>query len=110
MTSLCGLGTSAANPVLSTLRYFRDEYEAHIKDKRCPAGVCRELIKFSVAAEACTSCGLCVKACPAEAISGGIRKGKGKERIKVPAVIDQDKCIKCRACYEACKFDAVVIS
>ena len=110
LTSLCGLGTSAANPVLSTLRYFRDEYEAHIQDKRCPAGVCRELITFSVTAEACTSCGLCVKACPAGAISGGTRKGKGKERIKVPAVIDQDKCIKCRACYEACKFDAVVIS
>ena len=110
LTSLCGLGTSAANPVLSTLRYFRDEYEAHIKDKRCPAGVCRELITFSVTAEACTSCGLCVKACPAGAISGGIRKGKGKDRVKTPAVIDQDKCIKCRACHEACKFDAVVIS
>ena len=110
MTSLCGLGTSAPNPVLSTLRYFRDEYEAHVEDKRCPAGVCRELITFSVMAEACTSCGLCVKACPVEAISGGTRKGKGKERVKVPAVIDQDKCIKCRACYEACKFDAVVIA
>ncbi|NIA06294.1 MAG: 4Fe-4S dicluster domain-containing protein [Actinobacteria bacterium] len=108
--SLCGLGTSAPNPVLSTLRYFRDEYEAHVKDKRCPAGVCRELISFSVTPEACTSCSLCVKACPVEAISGGTRKGKGKERTKVPAVIDQDKCIKCRACYEACKFNAVAVS
>ena len=97
-TSLCALGTSAPNPVLSTLRYFRDEYEAHIHDKRCPAGVCKELTTFFIDETACTGCTVCARNCPAGAISG---------EKKEPHVIDQDKCIKCRVCYEKCKFGAV---
>ncbi|HUV38484.1 MAG TPA: 4Fe-4S binding protein, partial [Planctomycetota bacterium] len=99
--ALCGLGNTAPNPVLSTLKYFHDEYEAHVKDKRCPAGVCTALITLTIIEEKCKACGRCVKVCPTEAISGG--------RKKVPALIDQDKCIRCRACFETCPFDAVTI-
>lgn len=96
--SLCGLGTSAPNPVLSTLKYFRDEYEAHVRDKRCPAAVCRELLTYSILAANCTGCGACVKVCPADAISG---------QKKEVHIIDQSKCVKCGNCFETCKFDAV---
>lgn len=96
--SLCGLGQTASNPVLSTLRYFRDEYEAHIEEKRCPAKTCPNLVKFEVDAELCKRCGLCYKACPANAIIW--------EKKQV-AVIDKDKCIKCMTCYARCPFDAI---
>jgi len=98
--SLCALGSTAPNPVLTTLRYFRDEYEAHIKDKRCPAGVCKALVTYSIDEEKCPGCGLCVKDCPVEAITP-----TGKKK---PVVLDQEKCIKCGACYDACKLGAVV--
>ena len=98
--SLCGLGQTAANPVLSTTRYFRDEYEAHVKEKRCPAGVCKELIRYSVIEDNCTGCLACLKVCPSEAISGELKKVH---------VIDPAKCIKCGACFEACNFDAIAI-
>ncbi|MFO8007872.1 MAG: NADH-ubiquinone oxidoreductase-F iron-sulfur binding region domain-containing protein [Candidatus Brocadiia bacterium] len=114
-TSLCKLGTSAPNPVLSTLRYFRDEYEAHIRDKRCPAGVCRELISFTIDPETCICCGRCAGKCPVECISG--TKGKpparatdeDREQGKVgePFAIDQDTCIKCGTCLEVCPVGAV---
>lgn len=98
--SLCALGGSAPNPVLSTLRYFRDEYEAHINKKKCPAHVCRALIKYEILEEKCTGCGVCAKKCPVECISG--------ERKKVH-LIDQKKCIKCGTCKEVCKFDAIIV-
>jgi NADH-quinone oxidoreductase subunit F len=97
-TSLCGLGQTASNPVLSTIRYFRGEYEAHIKDKRCPAGVCKELISYHIDPELCIGCRKCKKECPVEAISG---------ENKVPHEIDQTKCIKCNTCRELCPVDAV---
>jgi len=100
-SSLCALGGTAPNPVLSTIRYFRDEYEAHIKDKRCPAGVCKELIKYQIVEEKCPGCGLCIKACPVEAITSG---GKGK-----PVTLDQENCIKCGSCYDVCNLDAVIV-
>jgi len=99
-TSLCGLGTTAPNPVLSTLRYFRDEYDTHILDKKCPAGVCKALTTFIIDESNCTGCGVCARNCPSEAISG--------EKKEIHH-IDQDKCVKCRTCYEKCKFDAVQI-
>jgi NADH:ubiquinone oxidoreductase subunit F (NADH-binding)/(2Fe-2S) ferredoxin len=99
-TSLCGLGSTAPNPVLSTIQYFRNEYEAHIKEKQCPAKVCKELISFSIDSEKCTGCGACVRVCPVDAIAGEKKK---------PHQLDQSKCMKCRGCFEACKFDAVVI-
>ncbi|MPW24832.1 NADH-quinone oxidoreductase subunit NuoF [Alkalibaculum sp. M08DMB] len=98
-SSLCGLGQTAPNPVLSTIRYFRDEYEAHINEKRCPSGVCTELLSFVVVEEACKACGICKKKCPVDAITG---------EKKVIHNIDQQKCIKCGACIEACPFDAIV--
>ena len=99
-TSLCALGGSAPNPVLSTIRYFRNEYEAHIKDKRCPAGVCKELITFTILEQKCIGCGRCAKFCPQGAISGEKKK---------PHVIDQEKCIKCGICRENCKFEAIKV-
>lgn len=98
--SMCGLGQTAANPVLSTLRYFKDEYEAHIKNKKCPAGVCKELIQYRILEDKCTGCLACLKVCPQEAISGELKKLH---------VLDQNKCIKCGACFEACNFDAIKI-
>jgi NADH:ubiquinone oxidoreductase subunit F (NADH-binding)/(2Fe-2S) ferredoxin/NAD-dependent dihydropyrimidine dehydrogenase PreA subunit len=99
-TALCGLGNTAPNPVLTTIRYFRDEYEAHIRDKRCPAGVCKALITYSIDPENCTGCTVCAKNCPVECISG--------ER-KQTHVIDQQRCIKCGMCHSVCNFDAVRI-
>ena len=96
--SLCGLGQTAPNPVLSTIRYFRDEYEAHIKEKRCPAGVCKALLSYVIDRDKCRGCTLCAKTCPAGAIIG---------TVKNPHIIDTDKCIKCGACMEKCHFGAI---
>lgn len=97
--SLCSLGKTAANPVLTTIQYFREEYEAHIREKRCPAGVCKELTRFAIQPEKCIGCDMCARGCPASAISGG------KKEIHA---IDPEKCIACGSCREACKFDAVI--
>jgi NADH:ubiquinone oxidoreductase subunit F (NADH-binding)/NAD-dependent dihydropyrimidine dehydrogenase PreA subunit/(2Fe-2S) ferredoxin len=104
--SLCQLGGTAPNPVLSTIRYFRDEYKEHILNKRCPAKVCRALLKYRILSDVCTRCGRCAKACPVEAISG---KTKTKKEKGIPFKIDEQKCIKCGMCFEACKFEAVEV-
>ncbi len=96
--SLCGLGQTAPNPVLSTLRYFRDEYIAHVVDKKCPAGVCKDLLSYEIDAEKCKGCTACARKCPVGAISGS---------VKAPHVIDKEKCIKCGACMETCRFNAI---
>lgn len=98
-SALCGLGQTAPNPVLSTLRYFRDEYIAHVRDKKCPAGVCKALVRYVIVEDKCKGCSLCAKKCPVGAISGEIRK---------PHTIDANKCIKCGVCMESCKFDAII--
>ncbi|MBQ8000103.1 MAG: NADH-quinone oxidoreductase subunit NuoF [Ruminococcus sp.] len=97
--ALCGLGQTAPNPVLSTLNFFRDEYIAHVVDKKCPAGVCKSLTSYNVVADKCKGCTACARVCPVGAISG---------KVKEPHVIDQSKCIKCGACMEKCKFGAIV--
>ena len=98
-SALCGLGKTAPNPVLSTLVYFKDEYLAHIKDKRCPAGVCKALITYTIDRKMCTGCGACVKVCPVSAIEG---------EKKQPHMIVAEKCVKCGACFEICPAEAVV--
>ena len=96
--SLCGLGQTGPNSVLTTLRYFKHEYLAHIEEKRCPAGVCTALLRYEIIPEKCTGCTACARKCPAQCITG---------TVKQPHVIDQDKCIKCSSCYKACKFNAI---
>ena len=98
-SALCGLGQTAPNPVLSTLRYFKDEYIAHVVDKKCPAGVCKDLLQYKIVAEKCKGCSLCARKCPANCIHG---------EVKSPFVIDNSKCLKCGACMESCKFGAII--
>jgi NADH-quinone oxidoreductase subunit F len=97
--ALCGLGNSAPNPVLTTIKYFRNEYEAHINNKECPAKKCTSLISFEIDAQRCKGCSLCSKKCPVGAISG---------QLKEPYVIDGDKCIRCSQCLDNCKFGAII--
>jgi len=97
--SLCGLGQTAPNPIMSTLKYFRDEYEAHILDKKCPAGKCKDLLSYTIIEEKCVGCTACARVCPVSCISG---------EVKAPHLIDQDQCIKCGQCFDKCKFDAIL--
>jgi NAD-dependent dihydropyrimidine dehydrogenase PreA subunit len=97
--SLCGLGQTAPNPVLSTIKYFREEYEAHIRDKKCPSKTCKALLTYSIDEKLCKACGACLRACPAGAITG---------EKKVPHRIDPAKCIRCGSCFDVCKFKSVM--
>jgi NADP-reducing hydrogenase subunit HndC len=97
--SLCALGQTAPNPVTSTLKYFRDEYIAHVVDKKCPAGVCKDLQNYEILEDKCVGCTACEKVCPNDAITGSVKKFHQ---------IDKAKCIKCAACVEKCKFDAII--
>jgi Na+-translocating ferredoxin:NAD+ oxidoreductase RNF subunit RnfB len=97
-TALCALGGTAANPVLSTIKYFRNEYKDHIEHKKCPAGVCKALITYTINEDKCIGCGACLKQCPQDAITG---------EKKQSHIIDQEKCIKCDACFDACKVKAI---
>ncbi len=99
-SALCGLGQTAPNPILSTLKYFRDEYEAHVYEKRCPSGVCKSMLRYTIEPSKCKSCGLCTKVCPMNCISG---------EKKVPYVIDHSKCAKCGACVDKCPFKAIAV-
>ncbi|MBQ9535751.1 MAG: 4Fe-4S binding protein, partial [Clostridia bacterium] len=98
-SALCALGQTAPNPVLSTLKFFRDEYVAHVVDKKCPAGVCKKLLRYEILPDKCKGCTACARKCPVGAISGTVKEAH---------VIDVEKCIKCGACMEACKFGAVI--
>ena len=98
--ALCGLGQTAPNPVLSTIRYFRDEYEAHIYEKRCPVGECADLIEYVIDENKCKGCTLCAKKCPVSAINGSLKSAHS---------IDKDKCIKCGQCIKLCKFNAIYV-
>jgi ferredoxin len=98
LTSLCGLGQASPNPVLSTIAHFRAEYDAHIREKRCPAGACKELLRYTIVTEKCVGCGACKRNCPAVCITG---------QAKQPHRIDAERCVKCGRCREVCKFDAV---
>lgn len=97
--ALCGLGQTAPNPVLTTIKYFRNEYEAHINEKKCPAGECSDLIEYKIIEDKCKGCTLCARNCPVDAISG---------TVKNPHKIDTEKCIKCGKCYSSCKFGAII--
>ena len=97
--AMCALGQTAPNPVLSTLKHFREEYEAHVVEKRCPAGVCKKLLRYEILPDKCKGCTKCARNCPVGAITG---------KVKEPHVIDQSKCIKCGACMEGCKFAAII--
>ena len=99
-SSLCGLGQTAPNPILTTIRYFRNEYDAHIREKKCPAHECAALLHYHIDEEKCKGCTLCARKCPAKAIDGIAKK---------PHVIRQDACIKCGQCYAACRFGAVTV-
>jgi NADP-reducing hydrogenase subunit HndC len=99
--SLCGLGGTAPNPVLTSLRYFRDEYLAHIQDHKCPAGVCRDLITYAISPEVCNGCGMCAKSCPQACITG---------KKKKPHTIDASLCIRCGVCRDVCPVNAVAVA
>ena len=99
-SALCALGQTAPNPVLSTLKFFRNEYVAHVKDRKCPAGVCKDLLQYEILEDKCKGCTLCARNCPVNAITG---------TVKNPHKIDPAKCIKCGACMERCKFNAIVV-
>jgi NADH-quinone oxidoreductase subunit F/NADP-reducing hydrogenase subunit HndC len=98
-TSLCALGQTTPNPVISTMHYFADEYIAHVKDKTCPAGVCKNLLSYEIMPDLCKGCTLCARNCPVDAISGSVKK---------PHKIDREKCIKCGLCMRNCKFNAII--
>ncbi|UCC58345.1 MAG: 4Fe-4S binding protein, partial [Candidatus Bathyarchaeum sp.] len=98
--SLCGLGKTAPNPVLSSLRYFKDEYEAHVRDKKCPAGICKNLIVYYILENVCTGCGSCLKICPQQAIQGEPNK---------PHIISSEKCVRCGICRDACPLEAIIV-
>jgi Na+-translocating ferredoxin:NAD+ oxidoreductase RNF subunit RnfB len=99
-TSLCGLGQTAPNPVLTTVKYFKNEYESHIKDHWCKAGICSDLCSFHIIEDKCKGCGLCMRGCPSNAIVGEKKK---------PHRIIQEQCVQCRSCYDACKFGAIEV-
>ncbi|HQJ06799.1 MAG TPA: NADH-ubiquinone oxidoreductase-F iron-sulfur binding region domain-containing protein, partial [Spirochaetota bacterium] len=99
--SLCGLGQTSPNPVLSTLRYFRNEYDEHIKDKKCRSKVCKALLKYEIVPDKCNGCTRCARSCPVQCISG---------KVKEVHTIDQKACIKCGVCYTNCKFNAIIVS